>query len=168
MVWIAPGAVRVDEPLTGGERAMRDGFLDYNRATLLQKCAGLTAEQLAIRPVPPSTLSLLGLVRHVTDVERHWFRRRFGGQDVPLRHRGDAAFDDVAPERAAAELAALLAEQQAARAAVTDLPLEHVWVSPRWGPMSLRWVLQHMSEEYARHCGHADLLRERIDGRTGD
>jgi uncharacterized damage-inducible protein DinB len=168
MVWIAPDVVRMDEPLTGAERAMRDGFLDYNRATLLQKCAGLTAEQLAARAVPPSALSLLGLVRHLTDVERNWFRRRFAGQELALPYGGDAAFDGAAPERAAAELAALVAEQQAARAAVAGLPLEHAWVSPRWGPMSLRWLLQHMSEEYARHCGHADLLRERLDGRTGD
>jgi uncharacterized damage-inducible protein DinB len=168
MTWTAPEAVRVDEPLTGDERVMRDGFLDYNRATLLQKCAGLTGEQLATQAVPPSALSLLGLVRHLTDVERNWFRLRFGGQEVALPYGGDAAFTGVRPERAAEELAALVAEQEAARQAVAGLPLDHAWTSPRWGPMSLRWVLQHMSEEYARHNGHADLLRERLDGRTGD
>ncbi|MGO9784378.1 MAG: DUF664 domain-containing protein [Streptosporangiaceae bacterium] len=83
MTWIAPDASRADEPLTGDERATLEGLLDWHRATLLWKCSGLTGEQLARRAVPPSNLSLLGLIRHVADAERAWFRRRAGGQPVP-------------------------------------------------------------------------------------
>jgi len=162
---------RVDEPFVAGERAMLAGFLDFNRSTLLVKCAGLTAEQLALRPAPPSTLSLLGLVRHLTDVEITWFRRRFGGQDVPSAYttadRLDATFDDVDPARAEAEIARLVEEQRLAREAVADLPLEHIFVSEKWGEMSLRWAYSHMNSEYSRHNGHADLLRQLIDGVTG-
>ena len=168
MTWTAPDAVRIDEPFVADERTMLVGFLDYARATLLLKCAGLTADQLAERAVPPSALSLLGLVRHAADVERNWFRRRFAGQDVPPLYGKDPAFDDARPEGAEQDLATLLAEQEECRRAVADLPLDFVWVNPQYGPMSLRWVLLHMVDEYARHNGHADLLRERIDGRTGD
>lgn len=172
MGWTAPPAERVDEPFTGEERAMLAGFLDWNRATLLVKCAGLTGEQLAERALPPANLSLLGLVRHLTDVERTWFRRRFGGRaDLPpVYHRDDAlnaAFDDIDPATAERDLDRLVIEQQAARDAVAGLPLDHIFVSPRWGEMSLRWAYTHMNGEYSRHCGHADLLRQRIDGATG-
>lgn len=168
MTWTAPDAVRTDEPFVADERAMLTGFLDYNRATLLTKCAGLTADQLADRAVPPSALSLLALVRHLTDVECNWFRRRVAGEDVPAPYGREEAFDGALPGTAERDLAALLEEQEACRRAIADLPLDHIWVNPRYGPMQLRWVLHHMSEEYARHNGHADLLRERLDGRTGD
>jgi hypothetical protein len=96
MTWIAPDVTRVDEPLTGDERATLEGLLDWHRATLLWKCSGLTGEQLAHCAVPPSNLSLLGLIRHVADAERAWFRRRAGGQPVPevyhREDRPDAAF----------------------------------------------------------------------------
>jgi len=171
MVWTAPEVVRLDEPFTGDERAMLAGFLDWNRGTLLHKCTGLTALQLAAPAVPPSTLSLLGLVRHLTDVERTWFRRRFAGQDVPSAYwredRPDAAFEEADQERAEQDVAALVEEWDAARQAVAGLPLEHVFVSPRWGEMSLRWAYCHMAGEYSRHNGHADLLRQRLDGATG-
>jgi hypothetical protein len=162
---------RVDEPFVADERTMLDGFLDYSRSTFLVKCAGLTAGQLAARAAPPSTLSLLGLVRHLTDVEITWFRRRFGGQDVPSLYttadRLDAAFDDVDPDRAEVEVARLRQEWQAARDAIAGLSLDHIFVSERWGELSLRWAYNHMNCEYARHNGHADLLRQLIDGTTG-
>lgn len=171
MPWTAPDYSRRDEPFTGGERAMLAGFLDWYRAGLLIRCSGLTGPQLAERAVPPSNLSLLGLVRHLTDVERTWFRMRFAGEQIGSRYsrpdRPDAAFEEADGDLAAGDLARLTAEQDAARRAVADLPLEAEFASERWGQMSLRWVFTHMIAEYAGHCGHADLLRERIDGRTG-
>jgi hypothetical protein len=171
MTWTAPNVDRVDEPFVGDERAMLDGFLDLQRDTLLFKCAGLAGAQLAAQAVPPSNLSLLGLVRHLTETERSWFRRRFGGQSVESQYwqpdRPDAAFEDVDPDNAEQDLAALLAERELARAAVADLPLDAVFVSERWGKLSLRWGYYHLIEEYARHNGHADLLRQRIDGMIG-
>jgi hypothetical protein len=166
MTWTAPAYERIDEPFVADERAMLVGFLDHNRTTLLAKCGGLTADQLAERAVPPSALSLLGLVRHCADVERNWFRRRFAGEDVPVLHGRDGAWE-VDPARAADDLAALVAEQDACRRAIEGLDLDRTWDNPRYGPMSLRWVLHHMGDEYARHNGHADLLRERIDGVVG-
>jgi uncharacterized damage-inducible protein DinB len=171
MTWTAPDVVRVDEPLTGPERAMLDGWLDWHRATFLQKCAGLTGEQLAIRSAPPSSLSLLGLIRHHTDVERSWIRRRVSGEAAPVLYERngsrDSAFDDLDPARAEAEYAALVAEQDICRQAAVGRDLEVSFTHERHGEMSLRWVLIHLIEEYARHNGHADLLRERIDGATG-
>jgi hypothetical protein len=170
MEWVAPEVTPVDEPFTGDERAMLAGLLDYNRAGLLQRCSGLTGAQLARRSVPPSTLSLLGLVRHLADVERNWFRRRVAGQDVSLVYatgeRPDAAFDDVDPAAAEAGWHGLLAEQQAAREAVAGLPLEYEFTHARYGRMALRWLYLHMIGEYAGHMAHATLLRECIDGRT--
>jgi len=171
MTWLAPDLARDWEPSVGDERTILQGFLDYGRKSLLVKCAGLSGAQLTQRAVPPSTLSLLGLIRHVTDVERTWFRRRFGGETVDSVYsrpdRPDAAFDDLEPERAEEDIARLVREWRLADSAVANLPLDHQFVSDRWGPMSLRWVYGHMTSEYNRHNGHADLLRERIDGRTG-
>lgn len=150
---------------------MLDGFLDRYRARLLRHCSGLTAEQLAARSVPPSDLSLLGIVRHLTDVERTYFRRRWGGEDVATYYstpkRPDGAFDDVDAAFADRDLERLVAEQVAARQAVAGQSLEDVFVNERWGPMTLRWALTHVIAEYAGHCGQADLIREAIDGRTG-
>jgi len=169
--WTAPEYSRVDEPFAGDERATLDGFLEWYRASLLVKCAGLTGAQLAERAVPPSNLSLLGLVRHMTDVERNWFRRRFAGERIENAYardeRPDAAFEEAAGEFAARDMARLVAEHEAARNAVAGLPLATIFASERWGEMSLRWCYSHMIAEYAGHCGHADLIRERIDGKTG-
>ncbi len=133
MVWTAPALPRVDEPFVADERAMLQGFLDFGRDTLLGKCAGLTGAELASRPVAPSALSLLGLVRHVSEVERTWFRRRFGGQDVAGLYRRDdqpqAAFVEVDPQQAEHDIARLIAERQAADQAVAGLPLDHLFVS---------------------------------------
>ena len=170
--WTAPAAHRVKEPFTGDERAMLEGWLDLHRQTLLTKCAGLTAEQLKLRSVEPSGLSLLGLLRHLAEVERGWFRIHTAGEQLPAIYcsddNEDGDFDDVEQADAAADHATLLAEIEAARAAVAGLPLEHEFSTERRPVVSLRWVYLHMIEEYARHNGHADLLRERIDGVTGD
>ncbi|HEY0530634.1 MAG TPA: DinB family protein [Actinoplanes sp.] len=168
--WTAPPAQRVDELKTGSERAALQSWLDWHRQTLLSKCAGLTAEQLKTASVPPSNLTLLGLVRHMTEVERSWFRDRVADETAEAvyftEQQPDADFENVADADAEADYARFLAELKLADAAVAGLPLEqefHHRVT-----RDLRWVYIHMIEEYARHNGHADLLRERIDGATGD
>jgi uncharacterized damage-inducible protein DinB len=152
---------------------MLDGWLDYHRQTLLMKCAGLTEEQLRLRAVEPSNLSLLGLVRHMAEVERSWFRRRFAGEHVGPIYcsdtNPDGDFDDVDTADAEADLATLRHEIQLSRAAASGRSLDDQFYNPRGGvELALRWIYVHMIEEYARHNGHADLLRERIDGATGD
>ncbi|MFL6130024.1 MAG: DinB family protein [Mycobacteriales bacterium] len=163
---------RTDPPAAGDERALLDGYLDYHRQTLLWKCAGLTADQLRERPIPPSQLSLHGLVRHLADVERSWFRERFAGQDVPdlfyLEDNPDADFLDTADADPEADLALYRGEVAAVRATVRDRGLDETFTSPKGQTYSLRWLYLHMIEEYARHNGHADLIRERIDGATGE
>lgn len=170
MAWIAPAVALVDEPLVGDERVMLEGFLDWQRASFLQRCTGLTAGQLTERAVPPSSLSLLGLVRHLTDVERTWFRRRFGGEDLEPAYTAaggfDPHFDLVDAGSAERDHHALVAEWDLCRKAVAGVPLDPPYPHPRFGEMSLRWMYLHMLREYSGHCGHADLLRERIDGVT--
>ncbi|MFD8685814.1 DinB family protein [Streptomyces sp. NPDC059651] len=164
---------RFGGPGTAGERSMLIDFLGDQRATLEMKCAGLEGE-LARRSVEPSTLSLLGLVRHLAEVERRWFRRVLAGHDAsPLFCSGDNAdgdFDtvDCGPETVAASWAAWRAEVAFADRLVGEAPHLDINGHDAWrGTVSLRWVLIHMIEEYARHNGHADLLRERIDGSRG-
>ena len=166
MVWTAPRVHRADEPFAAGERQMLEGFLDWGRASLLRKCESLTGEQLAIRACPPSGLSLLGLIRHMANVERSWFRCRFGGQQLPAPYPAGTDFAGAAGPAAEEDWAALIAEQQAARDAAAGLALDAVYVSDTWGTMTLRWLYSHMIAEYAGHNGHADLLRERTDGAT--
>ena len=173
MTWTVPKPTRTDPPLIEAERPMLEGWLDYHRQTLLFKCAGLTAEQLKQPSAAPSNLTLLGLVRHMTDVERAWFRRRAVGEQIDYLYCADdnldGDFDDVAGADAEADLAAFEAELDVVRAVAAGLSLEQTFVHQRLQEtMSLRWVYVHMIEEYARHNGHADLLRERIDGVTGD
>lgn len=148
-------------------------FLGAQRATMELKCAGLDAE-LSRRSVEPSTLSLLGLVRHLADVERRWFRRVMAGHDAPPRFSSkespDDDFDGAVPDPAvvAAAWEAWRAEVAFADRFVADAPTLDIVGEDSWrGKVSLRWVLIHMVEEYARHNGHADLLRERIDGAIG-
>jgi uncharacterized damage-inducible protein DinB len=173
MDWTVPPVDRVDPPTDADERAQLEGFLDYHRQTLLQKCSGLSAEQLRRRSVQPSTLSLLGLLRHLGEVERSWFRRRLDGQDVEALYSTeadeDADFDDVDMAEVQADHATYLAEVEAARAAADRHRLDDTFVHERTGEtLNLRWLYLHLLEEYARHNGHADLLRERIDGATGE
>jgi len=137
------------------------------------KCEGLDAEQLASRPIDPSTLSLLGLVRHLAEVERQWFRQRFAGLDVPNRYQSEAEpdgdFDGAVADQAVVDeaWAAWRDEVGFAEQFARDTDLRFVGRDGAGEPVSLRELLVHMIEEYARHNGHADLLRERIDGRVG-
>ncbi|HEU4346711.1 MAG TPA: DinB family protein [Actinoplanes sp.] len=169
--WTAPPVTRVTEPHNGDERAMLEGWLDWHRATLLTKAAGLTAEQLKRPAVAPSNLTLLGLIRHMAEVERSWFRRRAAAQDVGDLYCSDdnvdGDFDDVGGADAEADYRTYLTEVDLARKAGTGLSLEHEFPLRQHPAISVRWVYLHMIEEYARHNGHADLLRERIDGATG-
>ena len=174
MTWTAPEVKDRAEPgPSGGERQQLERWLDYHRLTLLSKCAGLTGEQLAIASVPPSNLTLLGLVRHMTDVERGWFRIRFADERLDwvysTQEQPDADFENLDPAAAEYDYAAFLREIGLARAAVQDRSLDEAYFNDhRQAPMDLRWIYHHMIEEYARHNGHADLIRERIDGATGD
>ncbi|MCU1681286.1 MAG: Mini-circle protein [Amycolatopsis sp.] len=164
---------RVGGPAVGDDRTMLVEFLRAQRATLELKCGGLDVE-LSRRSVEPSTLSLLGLIRHLADVERRWFRQVLAGQDAPARFVSDANpdgdFDGATSDPACAAEAwdawraeVAFAERFVAGAPDLDLTGEDSWR----GTVSLRWVLVHLVEEYARHNGHADLLRERIDGAIG-
>jgi uncharacterized damage-inducible protein DinB len=160
-------------PRLGDERATLTEYLRGQRLTLQLKCEGLDAEQLARRAVQPSTMSLLGLLRHLAEVERGWFRRRFAGHDVPRRYQSetdpDGDFDGaVADPTVVAEAWAAWREEVAFSEQFTrETDLGFVGVDSDGVPISLRELLVHMIEEYARHNGHADLLRERIDGRLG-
>jgi uncharacterized damage-inducible protein DinB len=171
MTWTAPNITRMDEPTSGGEREQLEAWLDYHRQTLLLKCAGLTADRLRERAVPPSTLSLLGLVRHLAEVERGWFRVRFAGESLAYYwitdDNQDAEFDDVDTADPQEAFDAFDREVKGARAAAAGRSLDDTFLH-RGTTFTLRWVYLHMIEEYARHNGHADLLRERIDGATGD
>jgi uncharacterized damage-inducible protein DinB len=172
MTWTAPQITRDHESRVADERTMLQGFLSYHRQTLLHKCAGLTAEQLKRRSVEPSSLSLLGLVRHMAEVERYWFRRSFAGEDAPMIYctedNPDGDFDDVADADAEADFEVFHTELELADRAARGHSLDETFHGRRGNAISLRWVYTHMIEEYARHNGHADLLRERIDGVTGD
>lgn len=156
-----------DEPAPEGELATLQEYLADYRFTLAMKCQGLDAVQLALRSVPPSTMSLLGLVRHLAEVERDW-RTWIDGQPLDkLYGRRDADFDDATPDQAQVDAAfADLAREQAA----TDAALaQHHDLGERLAKddISVRELLVHRIEEYARHSGHADLLRECVDGRVG-
>ena len=132
---------RVCPPLVGSEREMLRAFLDYHRATLAMKCAGLSDEELRNRSMQPSTLSLLALVRHMAEVERTWFRRVINAEDLPL------VWSDAGDYQVAYDVTGR---------------------QPRSDEdVSLRLVMLHMMHEYARHNGHANLLREGIDGTVG-
>jgi uncharacterized damage-inducible protein DinB len=169
-MWAAP---QVDPRSDGdfhGERETLVGYLRDYRLTLEMKCEGLDAEQLARQSVEPSNLSLLGLVRHLAGVERNWFRNRMAGQDLPRLYRTDAEPNGeftgavANPEVVAEAWATWRAEVVFAERYVAEAP--DLDVVGKEGDV-LRSVLVHMIEEYARHMGHADLLRERIDGRVG-
>lgn len=156
----------------GDDREILTAYLDWHRQTFELKCAGLPPERLSERGVPPSGLSLHGLVRHLAGVERWWFRVQFAGEDVPLLYYSDddpdQDFDDLDGDVAEA-LAVWRAECDRSRQIVADASsLDQTGTHKATGnPVSLRRVLVHLIAEYARHNGHADLLRERIDGATG-
>lgn len=173
-VWSAPSPERRDPDRVTTERRALEQWVDYHRATLLLKCAGLTAEQLKRRASPPSTLSLLGLVRHMTEVERWWFRMHANGEQLTFPYDPEGIgldFDDLEGADAAANIHSYWQEVDAARAAVAGKDLDLVVPSRGDHPertRDLRWIFLHMLEEYARHNGHADVLREALDGTVGD
>jgi hypothetical protein len=162
---------RPDPPFVLPERKMLEAWLEFHRATLLLKCEGLTDAARRERPVATSMLSLHGLVRHLAEVERGWFRRALLCDASAPHLFGVNVLDepDLGPLDGAdweADLAAWQAECEASRAAAAPLDLDHTGL--RDGePVSLRWIYVHMIEEYARHNGHADLLRELVDGHVG-
>jgi hypothetical protein len=167
---------RVDPPFVNAERASLLAWLDFHRETLAMKCGGLTPDQLCVRSAPPSTMSLIGLVRHMTEVERNWFQRVMSGlgDDVagPIYYERevnpDGDFDDVGPLTVDTDVATWRREIAAADEVIAGLDLDDRRSSALGNEFDLRWVLTHMIEEYARHNGHADLLREAIDGVTGE
>ncbi|WP_327281626.1 DinB family protein [Streptomyces sp. NBC_01205] len=169
-IWSAD--TRRTPPAVGGERETLDAVLDWYRATFELKCAGLSSEQLSEHAAPPSTLSLHGLVRHLAGVERWWFRIQFAGEDVPLLYYSDddpdQDFDDLAGDAAEA-FAVWHAECERSRQiTAAAASLDETGIRKSSGePISLRRIIVDMIAEYARHNGHADLLRERIDGATG-
>ncbi|QWB26976.1 MULTISPECIES: DinB family protein [Streptomyces] len=164
------------EPATdAAERTMLEGWLDYHRNTLAWKCEGLSDEQLRTASVEPSELSLMGLVRHMAEVERGWFRKVLTNEDAPPIYYSDEDQDgefhltesDTYQEAFATWQAEIeTARRNAARFALDDLSEgKHRRTGEQF---NLRWIYTHMIEEYARHNGHADLIRERLDGSTGD
>ncbi|MFF5445347.1 DinB family protein [Streptomyces sp. NPDC012888] len=166
---------RPEPSTTAGEREMLEGWLDYHRATLAMKCAGLDEEQLRRAALPPSELTLLGLVRHMAEVERWWFREITLGLDLPelysTREDRDGDFHFGADDTFADAEQVWKEEIGLAREAAAGRSLDEVSVAEhprRKQGFNLRWVYTHMIEEYARHNGHADLLREQIDGATGE
>lgn len=175
-----PRAERVDPGGSTDERTALEEWLDWYRRTLVAKVEGLDDEQARRCSVPPSDLNLLGLVRHMAEVERNWFRRCFAGLEAPPLYFGsshpagdpDGDMHPAASDTVADALAAWETEVSFARAAVAtassfdDLSATRRERYPE--QPNLRWIMLHMIEEYARHVGHADLLRECIDGATGD
>jgi hypothetical protein len=159
-------------PTTGGEREILTAFLDWHRTTFELKCRGVGAGSLSDRVIAPSALSLHGLVRHLAGVERWWIRVHFAGEDLPMLHYSDddpgQDFDRLDGDVDAA-FAVWRAERDRARTIVAEAhSLDATCRSPVTGKeISLRYILVHLIAEYARHNGHADLLRERIDGATG-
>ena len=164
---------RVMPPLDADERTSLESWLDFYRNTLAQKCAGLEEHQLREASVAPSPITLLGLVQHMAEVERNWFRRILAQEDAPpIFENGagprthDGGFELAEGGTYEKALAAWQAEITRARAHCAAHSLDDT--SPfMGGQVTLRWIYTHMIAEYARHCGHADFLRERLDGLTG-
>ncbi|MFK0159584.1 DinB family protein [Streptomyces sp. NPDC090499] len=157
------------------ERTMLEGWLEFHRLTLAAKCEGLTDAQLRTASVEPSPLSLMGLVRHMADVERSWYRKVLAGEEAPWLYFSeedpDAEFHLTEADTWQEAYGAWQAEIETARRAAAGFGLDdlskgrHRRTGERF---NLRWIHTHMIEEYARHNGHADLIRERIDGATGE
>jgi len=151
---------------------MLETWLDFHRSTLAMKCEGLSEEQLREASAPPSELTLLGLVRHMAEVERGWFRNTLAEEDAePLYSTvedPDGDFHDLELADTAQSFATWQAQIEYARALAKGRSLDDVARRRNGELVSLRWIYVHMIEEYARHNGHADLIRERIDGATGD
>jgi hypothetical protein len=173
-MWVDPDDDPRNTPTPRGEKALLAGYLDHYRMTFEMKCDGLDAEQLAQRSVPPSSMSLLGLVRHLASVEFHWTRRYIEGHMELARpfkspEDRDLDFNGAVPDDAVVAEAwdSWRAEVAHAREVYDGIDDLGALVGPSGDESEVRAIVVHLIEEYARHCGHADLLRERIDGRTG-
>jgi uncharacterized damage-inducible protein DinB len=163
---------RVDPPFVSDERTGLEAWLEWHRITLLIKCEGLDGEQLRSRPIPTSLMSLHGLVRHMAEVERNWFRRVLVQEDLPTGiywddENPEGDFEIPEADTFEADLAVWQEQMEIARANAAGKDLDVTGIR-RGKPCSLRWIYNHMIEEYARHNGHADLMRELIDGAVGD
>lgn len=163
---------RVGPSPTAGEREMLRDFLDYHRATLEMKCEGLSDEELRRRSMPPSTLSLLGLVRHMAEVERAWFRRTLAGEDVGWVWSEERDYQEafrVGDATGKEAFDAWRTEVEHSRRIEREAAsLDATGYNPTWAAdVSLRMVMLHLIHEYARHNGHADFLREGVDGTVG-
>jgi hypothetical protein len=163
---------RPNVPASGEEKAQLDAWLDFFRATLLRKCDGLNAAQLKERPVATSRLSLLGMVRHMTFVEQVWFETTFAGLEVIEYYKTegdrDADFNNLDIEALEVVMDLYLHVTKVSRELSAGHDLDELAKKPRRGrAVDLRWIYVHMIGEYARHCGHADFIREMIDGTTG-
>ncbi|UUW88095.1 DinB family protein [Pimelobacter simplex] len=159
-------------PRVAGEREALSAYLDHYRATVELKCRGLTADQARTRSMPPSTMSLHGLVRHLAACERWWFQQNFERRDVPFlfftEDNPNLDFDLPADADLDADLETWRAECATSREIVAAHELDDTARPLDWyEDVDLRWLVLRMITEYAQHCGHADLLREGIDGRTG-
>ncbi|MFE7133838.1 DinB family protein [Streptomyces sp. NPDC057638] len=167
---------RVIPPPQADERAMLESWLDFHRATLALKCAGLDDAQLRTASVAPSGMTLLGLVQHMAEVERNWFQRIFAERDVPWVYEGDDSGGfALTPERGLEQARADWSREiETGRKLIAGASLDDVGTFAEQdaravgsSAVSLRWILTHLIEEYARHNGHADLIREALDGTTG-
>ncbi|GAA2106342.1 DinB family protein [Actinomadura alba] len=162
---------RITPPDVGDEREILSSVLDWHRATFELKCAGIPRERLSECSVPPSSLSLHGLVRHLAGVERWWFRQQFAGEDLPMLYYSDDDPDqdfDTLDGDVDEAFGVWRAECERSRQIVAAASLDDTGIRRRTGePISLRRIMVHLIAEYARHLGHADLLRERIDGSVG-
>jgi uncharacterized damage-inducible protein DinB len=164
---------RVDPPTDADERVLLQGFLDYHRGTLLWKVSNLSGEQLTARAVDPSSMSLIGLVRHLSEVEKYWFHRALAGHDSPPKYwtaeHPDGDFDLVTPEQTEQDVADFRDIVRLSDELAASHDLDSTFIRPgHEGRYSVRYLYLHMIEEYARHNGHADFLRERVDGSTGE
>ncbi|MGI8434623.1 MAG: DinB family protein [Nocardioidaceae bacterium] len=175
MTWIAPDVTPVPAPPVADDYAALDAELDHQRQTLLHICSGLSPDQLKTRSAAPSSLSLLGLVRHLAGAERWWFRINFAGMELDdlyfTEGNPEGEFDDVDDADPAEDFGVFATEVELARQVVAGRSLDerfwsasHPLVDRPPIELDLRWVFVHLIAEYARHNGHADLLRERLDG----
>ena len=163
---------RAPVPVSGDERTQLDAWLDFQRATLLQKCDGLSVAQMKERPVATSQLSLLGMIRHMTFVEQVWFETTFAGHDTSDYYKTegdrDADFNDLDSAALEVVIDLFLKSVKVSRELSAGHSLDELAIKLRRGrEVHLRWIYLHMIEEYARHNGHADLIRELVDGTTG-
>ena len=158
-------------PRDADERTTLTAFLDWQRETLARKCEGVDEAGLKRQAAPPSNLTLLGLVRHMAEVERGWFRRTVAGEEVPDIYspdgEGDLDFTDLDSVPVDVAFDNWHEECRRSRDIAAAHELDDVGIQRTGRRVSLRWVLIHMVEEYSRHNGHADLLRESVDGATG-